>query len=131
MNMELISLIGGSISGFVFKLVGVMVQSQIDLAKSKIETQQAADDSADRAAQRVAGQWVRRGIVATVLFAIVVAPFIVAFTDIGVTIPVEKGWWIFTTMVYETQEGLLIHDSVIQSLYAIIGFYFGSSTLNK
>ena len=43
--MELISLIGGSISGFVFKLVGVMVQSQIDLAKSKIETQQAADDS--------------------------------------------------------------------------------------
>ena len=131
MNMELISLIGGSISGFVFKLVGVMVQSQIELAKSKIETQQAADDSADRAAQRTAGQWVRRGIVATVLFAIVVAPFIVAFTDIGVTIPVKKGWWIFTTMVYETQEGLLIHDSVIQSLYAIIGFYFGSSTLNK
>lgn len=115
----------------MFKLVGVMVQSQIELAKSKIETQQAADDSADRAAQRTAGQWVRRGIVATVLFAIVVAPFIVAFTDIGVTIPVEKGWWIFTTMVYETQEGLLIHDSVIQSLYAIIGFYFGSSTLNK
>lgn len=131
MNMELISLIGGSISGFLFKMAGVLIQAQVDIAKGKIEAQQAADESHDKAAQR-GGPWVRRGIVVAVLFAIVIAPFIVAFNpEIGVTIPIEKGFWIFKSIAYETQQGLLIHDSVIQSLYAIIGFYFGSSTLNK
>jgi hypothetical protein len=42
-----------------------------------------ADESADRASAR-GGVWVRRGLVAITFFAIVVAPFIVAFTDIGV-----------------------------------------------
>jgi hypothetical protein len=44
---------------------------------------------ADRASAR-GGVWVRRGLVAITFFAIVVAPFIVAFTDIGVRNPKAK-----------------------------------------
>lgn len=128
MEQSLLAMLGGGVSGFIFKLIGSMVQAQQAQVKMMLSKQKAADDSADRAAGR-GGVWVRRGIVATVLFAIVIVPFIMAFSDNGVTVEVTKGWWIFAKDVYETQDGFLLHPSVIQALYAIIGFYFGSSQI--
>jgi hypothetical protein len=119
-------MLGGAVSGFVFKLIGSMVQAQQAQVALMLKKQAAADASADKAAER-GGVWVRRGIVATILFAIVIVPFIMAFQEAGVTIPVDKGFWIFARTVYETQQGFLLHESVIMALYAIIGFYFGSS----
>lgn len=123
---SLLPMLGGAVSGFIFKLIGSMVQAQQTQVELLLRKQEAADASADKAASR-GGVWVRRGIVATVLFAIVIVPFIMAFTDQGVTVEVTKGFWIFAREVYETQEGFLLHPSVVQALYAIIGFYFGSS----
>jgi hypothetical protein len=119
---------GGAVSGFIFKLIGTMVQAQQTQVELMLRKQEGADTSADKAAAR-GGVWVRRGIVATVLFAIVVVPFIMAFSQHGVTVEVTKGWWIFAREVYETQQGFLLHPSVVQALYAIIGFYFGSSQI--
>ncbi len=125
---SLLPMLGGAVSGFIFKLIGCMVQAQQTQVELMLKKQEAADASADKAASR-GGVWVRRGIVATVLFAIVIVPFIMAFSDQGVTVEVSKGWWIFARDVYETQEGFLLHPSVVQALYAIIGFYFGSSQI--
>ena len=125
---SLLPMLGGAVSGFIFKLIGCMVQAQQNQVELMLKKQEAADVSAEKAAAR-GGVWVRRGIVATVLFAIVIVPFIMAFTDQGVTVEVTKGWWIFARDVYETQEGFLLHPSVVQALYAIIGFYFGSSQI--
>ena len=125
---SLLPMLGGAVSGFIFKLIGCMVQAQQTQVELMLKKQEAADASADKAASR-GGGWVRRGIVATVLFAIVIVPFIMAFSDQGVTVEVSKGWWIFARDVYETQEGFLLHPSVVQALYAIIGFYFGSSQI--
>jgi hypothetical protein len=125
---SLLPMLGGAVSGFIFKLIGCMVQAQQNEVELMLKKQEAADASAEKAAAR-GGVWVRRGIVATVLFAIVIVPFIMAFTDQGVTVEVTKGWWIFARDVYETQEGFLLHPSVVQALYAIIGFYFGSSQI--
>lgn len=125
---SLLPMLGGAVSGFIFKLIGCMVQAQQTQVELMLKKQEAADVSADKAASR-GGVWVRRGIVATVLFAIVIVPFIMAFSDQGVTVEVSKGWWIFARDVYETQEGFLLHPSVVQALYAIIGFYFGSSQI--
>ena len=124
----LLPMFGGAVSGFIFKLIGTMVQAQQTQVELMLKKQEGADISADKAAAR-GGVWVRRGIVATVLFAIVVVPFIMAFSTDGVTVEVTKGWWIFAREVYETQQGFLLHPSVVQALYAIIGFYFGSSQI--
>lgn len=125
---SLLPMLGGAVSGFIFKLIGTMVQAQQTQVELMLRKQEAADASADKAASR-GGVWVRRGIVATVLFAIVIVPFIMAFSAHGVTVEVTKGWWIFAREVYETQQGFLLHQSVVQALYAIIGFYFGSSQI--
>lgn len=125
---SLLPMLGGAVSGFIFKLIGTMVQAQQTQVELMLRKQEAADNSADKATAR-GGVWVRRGIVATVLFAIVIVPFIMAFSTHGVTVEVTKGWWIFAREVYETQQGFLLHPSVVQALYAIIGFYFGSSQI--
>ena len=128
MSPEVLSLLGGGLSGFIFKLIGSLTSAQQANIDNMIKKQQASEVSADKAALR-GGKWIRRIIVCTILFGVIIAPFIVSFTSIGTTIPVEDGmlWWKRT--VYTTVQGLLIHESVIQGLYCILGFYFGSSTI--
>jgi hypothetical protein len=77
-------MLGGGLSGFVMKLIGAQMEHQARAFDRMLQSQGVADESADRASAR-GGVWVRRGLVAITFFAIVVAPFIVAFTDIGVS----------------------------------------------
>ena len=130
MDASVLSLLGGGLSGFIFKLIGNLVSAQQERTKMLLSKQEASDISHDKASVR-GGVWVRRGIVATILFAVVIAPFIISFTEVGITIPVEKGMFFWKKTVYETLSGLLVHQSVYDSLYCIIGFYFGSSTISR
>ena len=79
MSMELIAMLGGSLSGFVMKLIAAQAQSQSAQLESMLKKQGVADDSADRAAKRdgVAGQVVRRTIALCTLFAVIFAPTII------------------------------------------------------
>jgi hypothetical protein len=92
MTPELIAMLGGGLSGFVMKLIGAQMEHQARAFDRMLQKQGLADESADRASARggVWGVWVRRGLVAITFFAIVVAPFIVAFTDIGVSMAREN-----------------------------------------
>ena len=95
MTTELLAMLGGGFSGFVFKLIGTMVQNQAAITEGLIKKQKASDESADAAAARVDafGAWTRRIIVLTVLFGVIIAPFILAHSDEGVTVATEYSKW--------------------------------------
>ena len=79
MSMELITMIGGTVVGFIFRYMAERAKERHEIYKRAIGLKAAEDDSADKAAARVpvdVGKWVRRLIVSCVLFAVVLAPFI-------------------------------------------------------
>jgi hypothetical protein len=130
MTVELLAMLGGGISGFVMKLIGAQMENQARQFDRMLAAQGLADDSADRASAR-GGVWIRRFLVAITFFAIVVAPFVVAFTDIGVSMSRETNGFLglFKGIKWDTVQGFVILPEVRQTALAIVGFYFGSSQI--
>jgi len=128
MTPELIAMLGGGVSGFVMKMIAAQAQSQTRLFEQMIQKQEAADLSADKASNR-GGVWMRRVITVSVLFAIIIVPTIVAFTDVGVSMQRETNGFLglFKSDKWETIQGYVILPEVRQTALAIVGFYFGSS----
>ena len=100
LNPEMLSLLTGSVTGFIFKSMAEKRKNDQEKFMRLLQAQDASDDSANQAAQRVSdagGKLVRRVIDICILFATIVAPFIIAFND-GITTVVEHtetvyGWW--------------------------------------
>ena len=128
MTPELLAMLGGGVSGFVMKMIAHQSENQARLFERMIARQTIADESADRALSR-GGVYMRRFITAAVIFAIVIAPFIFAFTDVGITIQTEsKGFLgLFKSLEWSTVQGFVILPEIRQTALAIVGFYFGSS----
>ena len=95
MSTELLAMLGGGASGFLFKLIGTMVNAQQANVDNLIKKQKASDSSANAAAKRTGngGNIVRRTIVITVLFGVIIAPFILAHSNEGVTVANEYSKW--------------------------------------
>jgi len=131
MNLELLAMLGGGVSGFVMKLIAAQAESQARNFEMMIKQQVAADDSADRSAAR-GGVWVRRIFVGFILFAVIVAPFILSLTSTPVTVEREGLGGIFKLLglgegSWESLQGFVLLPEVRQAMLAIVGFYFGSS----
>jgi hypothetical protein len=103
-----------------------------------LKKQTAVDDSADRAAARTgaAGAIVRRVIAICTLFAVIFAPFILAFFNEPVTIEANKAdglfGFLFGSMFargngWVELNGYVLLPEVRQTMLALVGFYFGSS----
>ena len=124
-------MLGGGISGFVMKLIGAQVQHQASQLERMIGAQKGADASADAAAKRDGGVLVRRFLVISTVFAIVIAPFVFAWTDVGVTIGRETNGFLglFKSLKWDTVQGFVILPEIRQTALAIVGFYFGSSQI--
>ena len=135
MTTELLAMLGGGFSGFVFKLIGTMVQNQAAITEGLIKKQEASDKSADAAAARVDafGAWTRRIIVLTVLFGVIIAPFILAHSDEGVTVATEYSKWfgLAKGTAYQTLHGYIILPEIKTAVISIISFYFGSAAVSK
>ena len=135
MTTELLAMLGGGFSGFVFKLIGTMVQNQAAITEGLIKKQEASDESADAAAARVDafGAWTRRIIVLTVLFGVIIAPFILAHSDEGVTVATEYSKWfgLMKGTAYQTLHGYIILPEIKTAVISIISFYFGSAAVSK
>jgi hypothetical protein len=135
MTTELLAMLGGGFSGFVFKLIGTMVQNQAAITEGLIKKQQASDESADAAAKRVDafGAWTRRIIVLTVLFGVIIAPFILAHSEEGVTVASEYSKWFGFAKgtAYQTLHGYIILPEIKTAVISIISFYFGSAAVSK
>ena len=128
-------MLGGGFSGFVFKLIGTMVQNQAAITEGLIKKQQASDASADAAAARVDafGAWTRRIIVLTVLFGVIIAPVILAHSEEGVTVASEYSKWFGFAKgtAYQTLHGYIILPEIKTAVISIISFYFGSAAVSK
>jgi hypothetical protein len=133
MTTELLAMLGGGASGFLFKLIGTMVNAQQANVDNLIKKQKASDLSANAAAKRTGngGNIVRRTIVITVLFGVIIAPFILAHSNEGVTVANEYSKWfgLIKGTSYETLHGYVILPEIRQTVLAIVGYYFGSSSV--
>jgi len=129
MTPELLAMLGGGVSGFIMKLIGTQMDNQARQFERMITSQQTADASADAAAKRDGGVMVRRFLVVCTIFAIVIAPFVFAWTDVGVSVSRETNGFLglFRGVEWQTVQGFVIMPEVRQTALAIVGFYFGSS----
>ena len=131
MSVELLAMLGGGVSGFIMKMIASQAQSQARLLEATLVKQKAADVSASQAAVR-GGVWVRRLFVGFILFAVIVAPFILSLLNTPVTVEKEaaKGLLSFLGIGgggWLSLDGFVILPEVRQAMLAIVGFYFGSS----
>lgn len=138
MSVELLAMLGGSLSGFIMKLIASQAQQQATMLEGMIKKQGVADDSADRASKRdgVAGAVVRRTIALCTLFAVIFAPFILAFFNEPVTIEAGGNDGLFGFLFgnlfdkgngWIELQGYVLLPEVRQTMLALVGFYFGSS----
>lgn len=139
MPIELITMIGGGITGFIFRYMAERAKERARLWEMALGTKKAQDSSADKAAKRVsidAGKWVRRMIVVCVLFGVILAPFILSLLGYSTIVEVEetKPTWLFglfgggTEITFIELPAYLMVTEVRQTLTAVIGFYFGNAT---
>lgn len=140
LTAEFLSLVGGSLAGFMFKSLAEKRQNEQERFNRMIDALVKSDESHDKAVERVgldAGKWVRRFIVLCVLFGTILAPFILPFFGIPTVVEVvEKRnapldiFGLFGTndiITYETIKGYLFTQENRQILVTIVGFYFGSA----
>ncbi len=129
MTTELLSMLGGGMAGFLMRFIAAQSEAQAAAFDRVLKAQSAADDSADRASARP-GVWVRRGLAASVVFALIFAPFVLSFFQIPVVVEGDGPWWdvlnVFGTS-WETLQGYVVLPEVRQAMLAVVGFYLGSA----
>ena len=138
---EILTMAGGSLVGFFFKLVAKRAENEQKRFEMIMKDKKFADESADNAVKRVpieAGKWVRRLIVISVLFGVILAPFITTFMNHPIVVEeiiTKKILWGLlgtrTEPVFIEIEGYLLVPEIRQALTAIIGFYFGQATVKR
>ena len=138
---EIMTMAGGSLVGFFFKLVAKRAENEQKRFEMFMKEKEFADKSADKAVERVgvdAGKWVRRLIVVSVLFGVILAPFITTFLNHPIVVEeliTKKILWGLlgtrTEPVFVEVEGYLLVPEIRQALTAIIGFYFGQATVKR
>lgn len=138
MNPELVSLIAGSATGFIFRHMAEKRQNDQENFKRLLEANARTNANADSAIKRIpadVGKGVRRLIVLLVLFGTIIAPFVLPFfgipTIVEVTsthpevlfglIPERK------EIIFQQVNGYLFTQENRQILVSIVGFYFGSA----
>ena len=140
LTAEFLSLVGSSLVGFLFRSNAERRKEQAEVFNRIIDANKASNESFDSAKDRVsisAGKWVRRGIVVTILFGTIMAPFMLPFFGIPTVVEIEetkRQWWdifglagTFTTTTLEPVDGYLLLKENRQILISIVGFYFGNA----
>jgi hypothetical protein len=138
---EILTMAGGSVVGFFFKLVAKRAENEQKRFEMIMKEKQFVEESANNAVKRVpleAGKWVRRLIVISVLFGVILAPFITTFMNHPIVVEeiiTSKILWGLlgtkTEPVFIEIEGYLLVPEIRQALTAIVGFYFGQATVKR
>tara|TARA_R110001592_G_scaffold53291_2_gene163384 strand:- start:365 stop:817 length:453 start_codon:yes stop_codon:yes gene_type:complete len=140
LTAEFLSLVGGSITGFIFKSLAEKRQNEQERFNRLLDANKANNESHNQAIQRVgsdAGKVVRRFIVLCILFGTIIAPFILPFFSVPTVVELVEnkphfldffglfGTYEDTTFV--PVDGYLFTTENRQILVTIVGFYFGSA----
>jgi hypothetical protein len=133
MNLELISMLGGGLMGFVFRFMAMQAESQQAAFEAVLKKQKASDDSHDRAAKR-GGHLGRRVLVFTILWVLCLAPFLGAVTGVSTFVESERAPWdllgIFTGG-WDEIKGIVVLPEMRAALLAAVGFYLGGSAISR
>ena len=134
---EFLTLIGSSLTGFLFKYWAEKRQDQKELYERMIGASVRQDESQDLAVKRVgveAGKAVRRIIVVTILFGTIMAPFVLPFFGIPTVVEITEREGSFFGILgggekttFHEVYGYLFTEENRQVLLAIVGFYFGQA----
>jgi len=132
---ELISMVGGSAVGFLFRFMAQKSQDQKELFQQMITANKQTTENQDKAVQRVpldVGKGVRQLIVLSVLFATFLAPFALPFFGVPTFVEVDAAqtnlFGMDSVKKYFVEiNGYLFTSENRQILLSIIGFYFGSA----
>ena len=138
MSLEILSMLGGSVLGFLFRYLAEKRQNDKEIFERLITSNKQTTDNQDRAIIRIpydAGKVVRQIIVLTILFATLAAPFILPVFGLPTFVEVDStdpegffGLISQTTKKYFVEiNGFLYTSENRQILVAIVGFYFGSA----
>lgn len=133
MSIELISMLGGGLSGFVFRFMAMSMENQQKTNELLLQRQAVADDSADRASLR-GSHLGRRVLVFTVLWVLAVAPFLGALIGIDTYVEEPRAPWDFFgifTGGWEQLHGIVVLPELRAALLAAVGFYLGGSSIAK
>lgn len=141
---ELISMIGGGATGFLFKFMAQKSADQKEIFNQLIQANKQTTDNQNQAVQRVSidsGKFVRQVIVLTVLFGAFAAPFILPFFGVPtfVEVDVKNPEALFGLIPATAKKAFVEINGFFWSsenreiLLSIVGFYFGSAaaTPNK
>ena len=133
---EFLTLIGSSLTGFLFKFMAEKRQDQKEIFERMIGASKRQDESQDLAVARVgidAGKAIRRTIVVTILFGTIMAPFILPFFGIPTVVEITETDGDFfgigggQRVTFHEIYGYLFTEENRQVLLAIVGFYFGQA----
>ena len=139
---ELISLVGGAATGFLFRYMAQKSQDQKEIFERLIAANKQTTEKQDKAAVRVpldTGKGIRQLIVLSVLFATLMAPFILPFFGLPTFVEVEATTpeGLFGLIPQSTRKyfveinGFLFASETRQILVSIVGFYFGSAAASN
>ena len=135
---ELISMVGGGLTGFLFKFMAQKSADQKEMFNQLIQANKQTTDNQNQAVQRVsidAGRVVRQIIVLTVLFGAFAAPFILPFFGVPtfVEVDVKNPEALFGLIPATAKKAFVEINGFFWSsenreiLLSIVGFYFGSA----
>lgn len=141
-STELISLVGGAATGFLFRYMAQKSQDQKEIFERLIAANKQTTENQDKAAQRVpldVGRGIRQLIVLAVLFATLLAPFILPFFGLPTFVEVDATTpeGLFGLIPQSTRKyfveinGFLFASETRQILVSIVGFYFGSAAASN
>jgi len=140
--IELVSLLGGSFTGFIFRIIAAKAEESRNRFERMMKVIDKSDQSADKASKRDGdvGKMVRQFIVISVIFSIVISPFVMAILGIPTYMEVDydNGGSILgligqdkSAKAFVEISGNLITSEIRQCLIAITGFYFGSAAASN
>lgn len=133
---------GGAATGFIFRLIAAKAEESRNRFDRMMKAIDKADESADKASKRDGdiGKIVRQFIVVSVIFSIVISPFVMAILGIPTYLEVDytTGSSFLGLIGSETVNkafveisGNLITSEIRECLIAVTGFYFGSAAASN
>jgi hypothetical protein len=133
--MELLSMLGGSAVGFLFRFIAQKSQDQKEMFQQMMAANKQTTDNQNTAVERVGidvGRSVRQLIVLSVLFSTLLAPFVLPFFGVPTFVEVDATQTNLFGMdnvkkYFVEINGFLFTSENRQILLSIVGFYFGST----
>ncbi len=137
-TLEIFTMLGGSIIGFIFRYMAERAKDRQDQFKMMMESRRLAIEEKEQASRADGdmGKKIRRFIVVCVMFAVIMAPFLLSLIGVSTIVEIEdvQSTFLFglfgggTETKFIELNGYLMVPEVRQTLSALVGFYFGNAS---